>query len=73
MRIRDAGPFPSSFVDMARWDGSDFNTGMLVTWRVVNLLERLKCGSFRAEPVAVDVTGLNDEQWQRLEASREPC
>ena len=73
MRIRDADPFPNSFVDMARWDGSDFNTGMLVTWRVVNLLERLKCGSFRAEPVAVDVTGLNDEQWQRLEASREPC
>ena len=70
MRIQEADPSPGSCVNLSQWDGSDFNTGMLVTRRVVNLLERLKCGSFRAEPVAVDVTG---EQWQRLEASREPC
>lgn len=73
MRIQDADPFPVSFVDMARWDGSDFNMGMLVTARVVDLLERLKCGSFRAQPVAVDVSGLSDEQWKLLDASREPC
>ena len=73
MRIQDPEPFPGSFVDMSRWDGSDFNTGMLVSRRVVDLLERLKCGSFRAEPVAVDVTGLTDEQWKLLEASRQPC
>lgn len=73
MRIQDADPFPGSFVDMSRWDGSDFNSGMLVTARVVELLERLKCGSFRAEPVAVDVSSLTDEQWKRLEASRVPC
>lgn len=71
MRIQQADPFPELFVDVARWNGFDFNAGPLVTWRVVELLERLKCGSLRAEPVAVDVTGLTDEQWKRLEASRE--
>lgn len=73
MRIQVADPLPEPCVDLAEWDGSDFNTGMLVTRRVVELLERLKCGSFRAEPVAVDVTGLTDEQWKLLEASRQPC
>lgn len=72
MRIQEADPLPGPCVDISEWDGSDFNTGLLVTARVVNLLERLQCGSFRAEPVAVDVSGLTDEQWKLLERAREP-
>lgn len=68
-RIRPERLYSDAYVVGEKWDGCDFSYGP-VTARVVEFLREVRCGSFYAEPIAVDVAGMNPGQLRHLERVR---
>lgn len=70
--LRFSDDSPISSVDPARWDGSDFFSGNIVTRRVVDWLLSLHVRPFIAKPIAVDVLNISDTDRERLERAKRP-